>query len=62
MIQGELIILDEPVKSLDEDSQHFITKNLIKKLSDKMLIFLSHNSSLSKYFDKELNLKDYNKL
>ena len=58
----ELIILDEPVKSLDEDSQHFITKNLIKKLSDKMLIFLSHNSSLSKYFDKELNLKDYNNL
>ena len=36
--------------------------DLIKKLSDKMLIFLSHNSSLSKYFDKELNLKDYNKL
>ena len=58
----DLIILDEPVKSLDENAQHLITKNLTKKLKDKILIFLSHNPSLSTYFDKEFNLTEQNKL
>lgn len=57
----ELIILDEPVKSLDESSQHIITQNLVKKVEGKILIFLSHNSSLSKYFNVKYNITELTK-
>ena len=35
---------------------------MIDFLSSKTLIFLSHNPSLSTYFDKEFNLAEQNKL
>ena len=54
----KLIILDEPVKSLDESNQIEITKNLIKKLKSSTLIFLSHNPILEKYFDKVYYIKN----
>lgn len=55
---NEVIILDEPVKSLDEKNQIEITKHLVENFKDKIFIFLSHNPKLEKYFKKVLFIKD----
>ncbi len=52
------IIMDEPTSSLDPESANTIIKTLVMK-KDTTLLMVSHNKSLSKFFDKTLEIKDF---
>ena len=58
----EIIIADEPTSSLDEDITASFMKLLIEEHKEKnfTLVFVSHDKSLAKYFDREINFNDIN--
>ena len=56
----DLIILDEPVKSLDNNNQLEIIENILKYFDKKTVIILSHNIHISKFFTKVYSIKNSN--
>jgi ABC-type multidrug transport system ATPase subunit len=54
--EPELLILDEPVSSLDKKNSEIIFKFLRKYKKDKIIIVTSHKENEKKYFDKIINL------
>jgi putative ABC transport system ATP-binding protein len=62
IISPMLILADEPTSSLDKENTNEFMQTLIK-LSNKFkstLIFVSHDNSLSEYFDRTINLAEIN--
>ncbi len=59
----KLIIADEPTSALDADVRDRFLQLLFKecKTSETSLVFVSHDLSLGRQFDKVLSLKDINK-
>ena len=47
----EMILLDEPTSSVDQDNEERIYESLIKIAHDKILISSVHKKNLLKYFD-----------
>jgi ABC-type multidrug transport system fused ATPase/permease subunit len=56
----DLLILDEPVSSLDEKNSEIIFKFLKLYKKNKIIIVTSHKNSEKKYFDKILYLNNKN--
>ncbi len=58
----ELIIADEPTSALDADTrENFINCLLAEcKQANSSLLFVSHDSSLEKYFDRSITLSSIN--
>lgn len=56
----EIIIADEPTSALDEEIKNKFIQLLLKVAKDKTILFVSHDKSLAKYFDREINLIDIN--
>jgi ABC-type transport system involved in cytochrome bd biosynthesis fused ATPase/permease subunit len=54
--EPELLILDEPVSSLDKKNSEIIFKFLRKYKKNKIIIVTSHKEYEKKYFDKIINL------
>lgn len=54
--EPELLILDEPVSSLDKKNSEIIFKFLRKYKKNKIIIVTSHKENEKKYFDKIINL------
>lgn len=57
--EPDLLILDEPVSSLDKENSEIIFKFLRKYKNNRIIIVTSHKESEIKYFDKILHLKNY---
>lgn len=58
----EIIIADEPTSALDEDNKNKFIDELIKQSGDKTIIFVSHDKTLQKHFDRSINLMEINNL
>ena len=60
----ELIIADEPTSALDEDTrEHFLSLLLSEcELSGSTVLFVSHDQTLEKYFDRHIHLSKLNKV
>ena len=60
----KLIIADEPTSSLDEKNTSEFMNLLLSEWEKRKftLVFVSHDSSLKKYFPKTLSLPDINKI
>jgi putative ABC transport system ATP-binding protein len=58
--KSNIVLADEPTESLNETLSHEIVKLLIKlsKEDNKTVIMVTHDTSLTKYFDKTINIKD----
>jgi putative ABC transport system ATP-binding protein len=56
----EIIIADEPTSSLDKDSRDEFIKVLLQQVdkSNSTIIFVSHDTGLSKYFDKSVSINE----
>jgi ATP-binding cassette subfamily B protein len=54
----KIIILDEATNSLDKKLQEKIYYNLKKKLNDRIIISISHNNSLKKFYDHIYEFKN----
>ncbi len=54
------LIFDEATNALDEKSEEKIFENVLKYTKDKTLVVVSHNKSLSKKFDKVIDLNSLN--
>jgi ATP-binding cassette, subfamily B, bacterial PglK len=50
-----LIILDEMTSALDSRTEKQVMENIMKVCSDKTLVFITHNDSLSEYFNYKIN-------
>lgn len=61
--QPELLIADEPTSSLDADHREKFIDVLFElaKSAKQSLLFVSHDRSLAKHFDREISLADINK-
>ena len=59
----ELLLADEPTSALDADTRDTFMSLLmsIKDVSDCTMIFASHDRSLMKYFDTEIELSELNR-
>lgn len=60
--EPRLILADEPTSSLDEDSRdQFLTLLLEEcRRTDAALVFVSHDGSLARHFDRSMDLKQIN--
>lgn len=60
----ELIIADEPTSSLDADRRHGFLKLLFAecRTSQSTLLFVSHDMTLSRHFDRVISFSDINKV
>ncbi|MEH6525369.1 MAG: ABC transporter ATP-binding protein [Sneathiella sp.] len=58
----ELVIADEPTSALDADTREAFLELLFQEVEDNeaTLIFVSHDASLERYFDRGLHLNDIN--
>ena len=58
----KIFIADEPTSSLDDDNKHAFMQLLMPMVTEnKMtLLFVSHDKSLSSYFEKVESLSDFN--
>lgn len=58
----EIIIADEPTSALDEDSREFFVKLLFRECNESgsTLVFVSHDRSLGRFFDRRINLANIN--
>ena len=58
----ELIIADEPTSALDEENRHIFINLLFKEVTEAgaTLLFISHDKSLAKHFDRRIRLTDIN--
>jgi len=58
----ELVIADEPTSALDSDLRHSFLELLFSECnkSGTTLLFVSHDSSLSKLFKKEISMNEIN--
>ena len=59
----EILIADEPTSALDADTRESFLKLLFKECeqSNTSLIFVSHDSSLAKLFDRAVSIAELNK-
>ena len=59
----ELLLADEPTSALDADTRDSFMCLLmsIRHVSDCTIIFASHDRSLMKYFDTEIELSEFNR-
>ena len=59
----ELIVADEPTSSLDESKQEDFLNLLFEqcKETDAALLMVSHNSRISKHFDRVVHLNKLDK-
>ena len=53
---ANFIIFDEPFTALDEETKRELKENILSYLSDKTIIFITHDKNLMKYFKKIINL------
>jgi putative ABC transport system ATP-binding protein len=56
--EPEIILADEPTSSLDEVNALKVMKLLLEASKDKILIVVSHDSRLQKYFDRCVNFEE----
>ena len=61
--KSNIILADEPTESLNESLSHEIIELLtqVAKSENKTLIMVTHDNSLTKYFDVHLDVKDFMK-
>ena len=52
----QVIILDEATNALDKKSEHNIIKNIKKYSKNKILILVSHDSSILRYCNKHYKI------
>jgi len=59
----ELIVADEPTSSLDADRKEAFLSLLFKECAQAgaTVLFVSHDSSLARYFDRTLHMRDINR-
>jgi putative ABC transport system ATP-binding protein len=59
----ELIVADEPTSSLDADLKDAFLTLLFKECADAgaTVLFVSHDSSLARHFDRTLHMRDINR-
>lgn len=62
--QPQIIIADEPTSALDHDNRQAFIQLLIEEAnrSQASIIFVSHDSSLQKHFDRTIELTDINQV
>lgn len=60
----EIVIADEPTSSLDDDVTDKFIELLLKECEENKttVIFVSHDKRLAKHFDREIVLKEINKV
>lgn len=58
----EVIIADEPTSALDEDNKNKFIDELINHSGDKTILFVSHDKTLQKHFDRSINLMEINNI
>lgn len=58
--KSNIVLADEPTESLNESLSHEIIELLIKlsKEDNKTVIMVTHDTSLTKYFDETINIAD----
>ena len=61
--QPELVIADEPTSALDADAREVFLELLFAecRAADSSLLFVSHDQSLARLFDRSLSLAELNK-
>ena len=52
-------LFDEVTSALDRETAHQLVRNLLDKGKNKIIVFVTHDRSLSEYFQKELDLDKY---
>jgi ABC-type bacteriocin/lantibiotic exporter with double-glycine peptidase domain len=55
---SDMIVLDEPTSSLDKKNSYMIIEKVLNYYKDKIVICVSHDEKLIKYFDKAFCLKN----
>ena len=50
-LEPEVIIFDESTSSLDKKSERDFIENILELKNEKILLFISHDQNLEKYFD-----------
>jgi len=53
----KILIFDESTNQIDTNTEKEIVKNILMKKNNKLIIFISHNLNLKKYFDNIVSIK-----
>ncbi len=57
-LEPEVIIFDESTSSLDKKSERDFIENILELKNEKILLFISHDQNLEKYFDIIYKIKN----
>ena len=52
----QILIFDESTNAIDEDLQQKIIKNILNVSNEKIILFISHDRNLEKFFDYSLQI------
>lgn len=54
----DVVMIDESLSSIDEETEEKIMHNLVNEFSDKTILCISHRKESRKYFDKVINFEN----
>ena len=54
----DILILDESTNAVDDDTQKKIIKNLLNDFKNKVLLFISHDNTLSNFITQKLKVEN----
>ena len=55
-----LVIADEPTSALDSDLRNTFIETLLGEANNATVLFISHDASLSRHFDRVISMEDIN--
>ncbi|WP_031489149.1 cysteine peptidase family C39 domain-containing protein [Ureaplasma canigenitalium] len=56
-VNNKMLLLDEPLSHVDQDTKHFLLKHFLVFLEkDNFIIYVSHDKTLGRYFKEEVHL------
>jgi len=57
--KGEIIIFDEPIAGLDNNTRKKVIKMINNEIKNKTLIVITHDKEILPYMDKVINIEKY---
>ena len=55
----KILVFDEATNQIDSDSEHIILNKILSISKNKIVLFVSHNKNLKKYFSNTIKINNF---
>jgi len=57
--KSKIIIFDEPLAGLDQDTRQNVIKLILEETKNKTVLIITHDKEILPYLDRVINVNDY---